>query len=175
MTGAFEGAFEYTVGNEGGYTNDKFDSGGPTNWGITIADLSEFLGRAASVDEVKNMTKFTAKQIYEKKYWNPLSLDRVESGAKAICIFDIGVVRGIGVPPIYAQQICGVTVDGHIGPITLSAINAMDDRTFITQFSRKTRNGFLAIVGRRPTQARFLKGWLNRANRLLTLIPKAAA
>lgn len=41
----FDDAFTYTIGNEGGYSNDPNDSGGPTNFGITIGDLSRFLGR----------------------------------------------------------------------------------------------------------------------------------
>jgi lysozyme family protein len=170
MEESFNQAFAYTVGNEGKYTNDRFDSGGPTNWGITQADYAQFKGRSVSIQEVKDMPLEDARQIYYRRYWLPLSLSQISHNGVAICMFDIGVVRGIGVPPIYAQQICGVTVDGHIGPITLAAINAMEPSSFITAFAAKTRNGFLGIVARRPTQLKFIKGWLRRAARLLTLI-----
>ena len=170
----FDDAFKYTVGNEGGYTNDKYDSGGPTNWGITQADLSRWLGRSASVQEVKDMSIDLAKAIYKKHYWDAMSLDQITQKGISMCMFDIGVVRGIGVPPIYAQQICNsfglnLVVDGHIGPKTILAINSVKQADFVNAFSKKTRNGFLAIVARRPTQAVFIKGWLNRAKGLLTL------
>jgi len=90
-------------------------------------------------------------------------------------MFDIGVVRGIGIPPLYAQQICNghgskLAVDGHIGPLTLAAVNSILPSVFIQDFANKTRLGFLGIVASHPTQVVFLKGWLRRANRLLTLI-----
>ncbi len=171
----FDKAFAYTVGNEGNYSNDKYDSGGPTKYGITIHDLSVHLGRPASVQEVKDMSLATAKEIYAKNYWRPLGCEKIIAPATAICMFDIGVVRGIGVPPIYAQQICNahgsnLAVDGHIGPLSIAAINALDPKIFVTDFAVKARNGFLAIVARRPSQAVFIRGWLARAKRLLTLI-----
>ena len=176
----FDRAFEYTVGNEGGYTNDAADAGGPTYWGITQADYSRFLGRHASVQDVKNMPIDDAKKIYEAHYWKSLSLDQISCDEVAMCMFDIGVVRGIGVPPKYAQQICNhhgshLTLDGHIGPLTLFAINACDPGAFIRDFSSLAEGGFRAIVAARPSQGVFLKGWVRRARRLLTLIPKSAA
>lgn len=174
---AFDDAFSYTVGNEGGYTNDKNDSAGPTNWGITIHDLSVYLGRPASIQEVKDMTQETAKVIYSKNYWLPLDCDKLSSTPVAECMFDIGVVRGIGVPPKYAQEICNnhganLLLDGHIGPLTLDAINALDPGAFIRDFSTMTEAGFRAIVAGHPSQGVFLKGWVSRARRLLTLIPR---
>jgi len=171
----FDLAFKFTVGNEGGYSNDTYDSGGPTNWGITQHDLSVSLGRPASVQDVKNMSQATAKGIYLARYWLPLALDKVEDTGIATCMFDIGVVRGIGVPPHYAQKICndrgaGLVPDGHIGPLTLAAINACPQAVFIRDFSTMTAQGFRNIAANNPTQEKFLRGWLNRAVRLLTLV-----
>jgi lysozyme family protein len=171
----FDQAFAYTVGNEGGYTNDRADRGGPTNWGITIHDLSTFLGRPATIDEVQNMSIDIAKSIYLHRYWMAMGLDHIKYQPVAMCMFDIGVVRGIGVPPIYAQQICNdngskLAVDGHIGPLSVVEINSQNPATFVRAFALKTKNGFLGIVARNPTQVVFIRGWLRRANRLLTLL-----
>lgn len=171
----FEQAFAYTVGNEGKYSNDKNDSGGPTMYGITQRDLSKWLGRPASVQEVKDMSLDTARAIYKRDYWAPLACDNIASSGIALCMFDIGVVRGIGVPPKYAQQICNehgahLVEDGHLGPLSLAAINAVEPSIFITDFSHHAEAGFRAIVAASSSQAGFLKGWVNRARRLLTLI-----
>jgi len=177
---AFEKGLDYTFANEGGFSNDKADRGGATKFGITIGDLSKWRRRAVSIQEVRDLSADEAKAIYKAWYWDTLSLDQVRSEGVAICMFDIGVVRGIGVPPKYAQQICNshganLVVDGHVGPKTLLAVNALDPALFIRDFASKTKAGFYAIVAGRPSQIVFLKGWINRANRLLTLIPKAVA
>ncbi len=171
----FDLAFSYTVGNEGGYTNDTHDSGGPTNWGITQHDLSVYLGHPASIQDVKSMSSDTAKAIYKRSYWDPLGLDAIVHYGVAAALFDIGVVRGIGVPPKYAQNICNnhgalLVVDGHIGPKTLGAINALSPSVFIKEFAQMVERGFRSIAMNNPTQNKFLGGWINRAHRLLTLI-----
>lgn len=177
----FEQAFEYTVGNEGSYSNDKYDSGGPTKFGITIGDLSRWMGRPATTQEVKDMPLETARAIYEARYWKPLGCPGMKNTAMAICMFDIGVVRGIGVPPKYAQEVCNewltqanmklLTVDGHIGPVSLDIMNrVVSPKFFVQRFSAKAEAGFRAIVLRKPTQIVFIKGWTRRARRLLTLV-----
>lgn len=171
----FDDAFAYTVGNEGAYSNDLHDSGGPTKYGITIHDLSVYLGRPASVQEVKDMAIEVAKEIYAKRYWKAMACDQMHAPGIAMCMFDIGVVRGIGVPPKYAQNICNahgsaLIVDGQIGPKTLAALNEIDQAAFIRDFSAMAEAGFRAIVAHNPTQSVFLRGWVNRARRLLTLI-----
>lgn len=171
----FDKAFQFTLGNEGGYTHDAADSGGPTNWGITQHDYAVFKGRPVSIQEIKDMPVNDAKLIYSIKYWAPMGCDKITDDGVAICLFDIGVVRGIGVPPKYAQKICNahgadLAVDGHIGPLSIAAVNGMSPEVFIKDFSAMTEVGFRQIVAGRPSQAVFLHGWVNRAHRLLTLI-----
>ncbi len=174
MNDYFDRAFSYTIGNEGSFSNDAADSGGATRWGITRHDASRWYNRPVSVDEMRTFPIETAKEIYSAWYWRPLSCDKILVSGVAVAMFDIGLVRGIGVPPNYAQQICNkygakLAEDGHIGPLTLKAINLINPDVFIEEFSLKARNGFLAIVARNPTQVVFIKGWLARAKRLLTL------
>lgn len=172
----FDFAFEFTVGNEGGYSNHPADRGGPTKFGITQKTLSLHFGRSASVGEVKGLSIDVAKSIYEKNYWFPMSLDELAGDAIPACIFDIGVVMGIGVAPKLAQRACNacghssLIVDGHMGPKTISAINDLDEAPFIKVFSSLIEARFRAIVSAHPTQKVFLNGWVNRAHRLLTLI-----
>ena len=176
----FEKAFAYTTENEGDFSNDKFDSGGATKYGCTIGDLSEYYGRPATIDEVRNLSLDVVKLIFKSRYWDKIHLDQIENDNVACALYDISIVRGVGIPPQYAQKICNamgadLKVDGVMGPKTIAAINAVEPRAFIRQFSAKARNGFLAIVAFKPTQARFLKGWLRRADRLLTLISSDVA
>lgn len=172
----FNRAFEYAVGNEGGFSNHPADRGGATKFGITQHTLSTWRGQQVSVDDVRNLFLDEARAIYKKWYWDTLHLDSVHSPLIAICMFDLGIVRGISIPPRYAQSVCnshnraGLVEDGKIGPKTIAALNSIDGGVFVTQFARKAKEGFEAIVRGNPSQAVFLKGWTNRANRYLTLL-----
>lgn len=175
MKTALELALDYVFKNEGGFSNDQFDRGGATKFGITIGDLSRWRKRTVSIQEVKDLTAAEAKKIYEAWYWNPIGAPGVKHTGVAICMFDIGVVCGISIPPKFAQSICNnhgadLVVDGHVGPKTLAAINAMEPSVFIRDFSVKAESRFRSIVANNPSQGKFLKGWLNRARRLLTLM-----
>lgn len=170
-----DAALKYTFVNEGGFSDHPADRGGATSqYGIIQSELARWRHRPVSKQEVREMGAEEAKAIYDAWYWRPLGCHLIASKAVAICVFDIGVVRGIGVPPKYCQQICnahgaGLVLDGHVGPKTIDAINAIDPKVFVAEFAAKARNGFLAIVAGRPSQAVFIRGWLARARRLLTL------
>lgn len=170
-------ALPYVLVNEGGYTDDPNDSGGPTNFGITQADLSKYLGTPATADQIKAMTQDLAAQIYSKYYWTPLNLDQVMDQNIATCIFDTGVVRGISVGAKYAQVACNevlkltspLVVDGEIGIASIYAINKAPRATFIQAYYAQVKIGYDTIVANNPSQQVFYNGWMNRANRLLTL------
>jgi len=168
----FQKAFKYVLGNEGKYSNHPQDKGGPTNWGIIQSEYTRWLKRPASIDDMKAMPLAHAEAIYKAKYWTPLKCDQIVSDAVATAIFDQGVNRGIGWPPKKIQMICGVTQDGDIGPVTLKALNAMSETDFITKFEVIVEKSYRDIVARNPSQGVFLRGWLNRAKRLLTLLKR---
>jgi lysozyme family protein len=88
-------ALQQVLKSEGGYTNDPKDPGGPTNFGITIADYRMYVNKNATVQDVKNMHLADAQSIYRSKYWNALQCDSLPSGVD-YCVFDYGVNSGIG-------------------------------------------------------------------------------
>ncbi len=171
-------ALKYTFKNEGGYSDHPADHGGATSqYGVTIEELARWRHHPVTKDDVRHMTGDEARALYENWYWKPLGCDKIFAPNIATCMFDIGVVRGIGVPPKYAQLVCNkigggvlLAIDGHIGPKTLAAINALiSPSQFVREFARLAEDGFQAIVDHNPSQHVFLKGWLARARRLLTL------
>lgn len=172
-------ALAYTFANEGSYSDHPNDRGGATSgFGVTIGELARWRKKPVTKAEVKNMTADEAKAIYDAWYWKPIGCDKIVNTGVAICIFDIGIVRGIGCPPKYMQQICNnhgahLVVDGHVGPKTIEAVNAVNPAVFIRDFSAMAEAGFRSIVARNSSQGVFLKGWVNRSHRLLTLIKYA--
>lgn len=170
----FEKALKYTLKNEGGFSDIPEDRGGPTNLGLTFADL-RWMGIPATVAAIKALTPETAAPIYEKKYWLPLMCEQIKSDSIGTALFDIGVVRGLRVPVRYAQIICNtwgdrLAEDGEMGAATLGALNGVDPAEFIRAFVSRTEEGFRAIAEVNASQRIFLKGWVSRARRLLTLV-----
>lgn len=95
MKSNFLTALALTLKYEGGFSWDKFDPGGPTNMGITIATLSHEFGHPATVTDVRNLTQATAGEIYRKKFWNTIGADQLPHGVD-ILAFDIAVNSGPG-------------------------------------------------------------------------------
>lgn len=81
--------------DEGGYTNHPSDPGGPTNFGITLADYRKYINKNGTAEDVKNMTVLQAKSIYKKRYWDAVDADNLPSGVD-YAIFDYGVNSGVG-------------------------------------------------------------------------------
>jgi hypothetical protein len=64
---------------EGGFVNNAADHGGPTNFGIAAATLGRTrgLGRAATVDEVRALSRSDAAAIYKKSYLSGPGFDSI--------------------------------------------------------------------------------------------------
>lgn len=175
MAANFDQCIPYVLTNEGGFTNNPSDGGGATNFGITQATLSAWRGHLASVVDVEYMKIEEAKAIYKAKYWDVLGLDKVNENNVATCILDVAVNRGPKTAGKYAQNACNnlgstLAVDGSLGSLSLAAINSYDPAAFIRQFELLIESGYNDIVANNPSQKVFLKGWLNRARRMLTLV-----
>lgn len=95
MKSNFNDCLNRLLKDEGGYTNDPRDPGGPTNFGITLKDYRLYINSKGSAEDVKNMTVDQAKAIYKAKYWDALDCDNLSSGVD-YSVFDYGVNSGIG-------------------------------------------------------------------------------
>jgi lysozyme family protein len=98
-----------TLDYEGGYSNDKGDPGGPTNWGITIADARRYWKSNATAADVRAMPRSVAVQIYERKYWRTpfYDCDHLADGVD-LAVFDYGVNSG----PARAKRALMMSIGG---------------------------------------------------------------
>jgi hypothetical protein len=165
---ALQIALVFVLQNEGStFVNDPLDRGGPTRYGITQNTLSHFIGRTASVDEVRNISMSTVTEIYRHLYWNPVKGDNIQDQRLATAIFDISVLAGPSAAIRMAQAAVGAVTDGIMGPKTLAAINTCDADRALQSISLKACTYYTAIVLRDASQTKFLAGWQLRAHRLL--------
>ena len=119
-TASYGEALRRLLIHEGGYTNDAADPGGPTNFGITIADYRHYVKPDASAADVRAMKLDEAKGIYRGKYWDAMRCDGLPAGVD-YAVFDYGVNSGVSRAAKVLQRALGVADDGTIGPLTLAA------------------------------------------------------
>lgn len=166
----FDVALPFTLKNEGGlgnFSDYPADKGHGTNAGVTTQTLSDYLGRPATTDDVKNLTMDQCRGIYQPKYWNQIVGDQLLYQSVATALFDMSVLQGPRQAVKLAQRIVKATDDGVMGQKTISAINAVDPLTFVTALSLASARFFAGIVIKDNTQEVFLDGWLVRAYRML--------
>lgn len=159
-----EDALPFVLSNEGGskYTNVPGDAGGPTKYGITLATLAGWRHHPVTAEDVKNLTYAEATAIFKAHFWDAMALDMVKSQPVATALFDCAVNRGVGVSIRYRDEVVGTLGYKHLNDVPPPA--------FMQAFERKCEAGYRAIVASRPSQVKFLKGWLNRAKRMLGLL-----
>jgi lysozyme family protein len=157
-------AFAEVIKYEGGYVNHPKDPGGPTKFGITQATLSQWFGRAATIAEVRALTKEAVKPIYKRRFWDVIRGDELPGGVD-FATFDFAVNSGVSRAARYLQSVVGVKQDGQIGPATIAAVNRYSAADVVKKLVAK-RRGFL--MGLR-TWASFGKGWNRRVVSVQTI------
>lgn len=173
-------SFEKVIGKvikaEGGYSNHPADKGGPTNWGIIQSELSAWRGKAVSAEDVKNLTLDEAIQIYKKKYWDAMGLDRIVDEKIQLILFDQGVNRGTKTAVLQAQRVANnfpgkkLSIDGALGPVSAGVINSIPATDFAREYLQASEHAYADIVIRNTSQNVFLHGWLNRVHNLQDVI-----
>jgi lysozyme family protein len=172
----FERAFKYLIDNEGTqFTNDPRDSGGATKFGVTQRAYERYLGHVVLSTDIKNMEIQTAKKFYFDLYWKGVGCDRLTNQAVAISIFDTGVLYGAFTSVRMAQKaasLCSgdvLELDGVLGQKTLTLINSLDENQFLMTFNKLIVQRIDAVILSSQKNEVYRRGWMRRANRLLTL------
>ena len=154
----FDRCVAVTLAQEGGFAELPNDPGGATNFGITLATLQAWRGQPVTADDVRDMPRQEAMEIYRSSYWLPSRCGDLPAGID-LMVFDCAVNSGPRTAVKLLQKAIGVTDDGSMGPRTLAAVRSVDDvKTFIGQLSAAR----LAYCRSLPTFADFGVGWSAR-------------
>ena len=161
----FEKIFDYLLKVEGGYSNDKHDKGGKTKYGITEEDAREFGYKG----DMQDLTKDFAKNIYLKKYYLGNKLDKVINNKVALSVCDF-IATGGAWGSKKAQAALNelgfdLRVDGILGEKSLAALNEVDEAKFLEKYHDLQRRYYRVLAANKPSQKKFLTGWLNRVDR----------
>lgn len=164
------------IDREGGYINDPSDSGGETNFGITL-NVARNFGYSGLM---KDLPRSVAFQIYAATYWDSLKLDLVEQKSAILAeeLADTAVNMGVGRAGEFLQRCLNVfnnggvdypnlKVDGQVGFKTIECLNKFLDK--------RGQNGikvlfkalnclqgafYIELCEKREKDEKFIVGWL---------------
>jgi lysozyme family protein len=152
-------SIQRVLASEGGYVNHPSDPGGPTNFGITLADYRRYVTPGATAADVRAMKVEEAKAIYRDKYWCAMRCEELPGGLD-YCVFDYAVNSGTGRVPKVLQRVLGLRVTGRVDDATVAAARKGDAHTLIQSICDE-RMRFLQGLKTWPV---FGKGWSKRVS-----------
>lgn len=142
MNETFDAYFPELMKHEGGYVDHPRDPGGATKYGITLKTLESWRGRDVTKNEVRQLSRSEAADIYRARYWHAIGGDDLPCGVDAVAL-DIAVNHGVGRWKQWVPIIKGLAPQ--------DAVRALCER----------RRRFYRSLNTYPT---FGKGWMRRAN-----------
>jgi len=146
--GDFDRALTFVLKHEGGLVDDKDDTGGLTNLGISIRAHPEL-----SREEIKTLTPQKAGAIYRKSYWSPISGDNLP-WPLCLAVFDTAVNMGVSRALSFLSG-TGLGLDPK-------------QRAQIVVNQRRAK--YDDLIRQRPVMKKYRKGWMTRLADLEKLI-----
>lgn len=178
-----------TLETEGGYVNDKLDSGGETycgiahnsnpNWkGWKIVDAHKPLKWNQKIQDAE--LERLVIEIYDAKYYQPIKADKIDSDMIRTHLYDMGVNAGTGAAVKLLQKAINkvygiaIAVDGAIGNITLTHTNnKAKQKDLEKEYINQRREYYRNLVNVKPSNKKFLQGWLNRVDIITKFVEKS--
>jgi lysozyme family protein len=175
----FEKAIPVLLQHEGGYVNNPNDPGGATNYGVSLRFLKDYpeIGDFdhdgdVDIEDIKNMSVADATKVYKQLWWDKYKYGNIVDQTIATKVFDASVNMGSSRAHKLLQSALNkafgmkLTVDGVIGPASMSVINACTDDTeqvLLTAYCDEMWGFYQRIIAHNPKLKVFEKGWKNRA------------
>lgn len=168
---------------EGGYSNDRHDTGNYVNfkmggkiqkrfvgskYGISAPILHKYLGRLPKKEDMENLSYEDALKIYKSKYWDKQSIHKYCNQSIANIIYDGCVNQGInGMKDVLRKVLKenGLNINDSINPFEdewIKSINILDQEKAFNDIKKYRED--------RYRKARTFKvhgnGWLERLSKI---------
>lgn len=159
----------YNNAAKNGFASIPGDSGGATMCGVTLKTYTAYCrGKGyphPTVEQLKKLPYGHWREIIKTMFWDRWMADRITSQSIAdACVDWLWHSGNPGISRV--QRLVGVNADGIVGPQTLTAINTRRPDELFNSICTERRRFLRVIVTRRPSQKKFLPGWLNRVDAL---------
>lgn len=171
----FDVALGYVLKLEGGYVDSPTDPGGATNLGVSLRAVQGDLrfdfdkdGRVTPGD-IAQLDKHPDIYVpwYRLRYWVAAGCDSLSEPGVAIRVFDCAVNCGPRASVKMLQRACGTLQDGVIGAETLKVASQYGPRLIPRLVVTRAR---YYAAQPEPQRTAYLAGWMNRMERLETML-----
>jgi lysozyme family protein len=185
-------AIAFVLSNEDGFVDNPNDSGGATNFGLSLRFLRQIPAdrlrkygiftppELLTVVDIKHMDVGQAKIIYKGEFWDNARYAEIDSQSGANYVFDMAVLHGenqaikILQRALWAARIKKgfITDDGVLGSLTIESVNVFTHGCGGLYLQLESalmaeRAGFCRLLCEiNPKNREFLDGWLNRCYRI---------
>lgn len=147
---------------EGGWSNSKYDRGGATMCGVTLAVFRSFFGNERTKEDLHNITEDQWRTVM-KSYWDRCKGDQIFNQSIAELFVDWHVNAGVnGIKAM--QRACMLTADGIVGPRTLAVLNSPNAEVIFNRIKDARISYYRKLALGNPSQNVHLNGWLNRTD-----------
>tara|TARA_R110002126_G_scaffold187597_1_gene336246 strand:+ start:71 stop:595 length:525 start_codon:yes stop_codon:yes gene_type:complete len=153
--------FNRSVGNEGGFTNDRRDRGNWTSGKIGVGKLNGTKQGVSAMTypnlDIINLTDDEIKEIYYRDWWLKLGMDKFRP-AISYQMFDAAINHGMSRATKLLQKAVGATADGVIGPNTMGKVKDTELNDLLFKFIAERLQFFTDI----RTFDTYGRGWSRR-------------
>ena len=167
------------IATEGGYVSDLSDSGGETNYGITV-DVARDNGYTGNMMGLPIQLAF---KIYANKYWDALRLDDIAGINEEVAeeLADTGINMGVIRSGEFFQRSLNVlnkegslfhdlVIDGLVGNKTIEAFEQLNlirgeagNKVLLKMLNSLQGEFYISLAERRQKDEKFVFGWfMNR-------------
>lgn len=164
MDDTFDACLEFTLAEEGGYTDHPSEPRLTSNHGITLARLRRFLrDPGLGRDDIRHIPCATVRALYLADFWNRTRCEALPPGID-LMVFDHAVNAGTDRAGRALQLACGqkrTGIDGAVGPDTVGRVALADRLTLLDALTAMQRTGYRQMAA----YGLFGEGWLARLDR----------
>ena len=147
------------------YMDHPKDPGGATMCGVTHRVYDAWrIANGKPKRDVREIEDDEIIAIYRENYWNAVPCGKLPSGVD-VAVYDMAVHSGPARAVKILQRVLGVQEDGHLGVVTLTAVNGADKGVLVKQYMDARRKYIRSLRNYEP----FAKGWEARMDRIETM------
>jgi lysozyme family protein len=158
MADTFAECLAFTLGEEGGWSNNPRDPGGCTIAGVTLPSYQDWKqNHALTCNDLQLISHADISDFYQTMYWQTTSAQTLPPGVD-LMVFDAAVNMGVSGSVKLLQTQVNVVADGDIGPITLAAVSAIAPVILVADLAQAQTVFYQTL----SDFAVFGTGWLNR-------------
>lgn len=163
-TSPYENIKASVLESEGGFSNIAEDKGGATNRGVTLSTYSNFLGRPASVEELKNISDKDVDAIFNR-YYKEAGGNKIKDPRIQEVLTDQNYNKGTAFLN-RINDMLGTPRGASLSDEAIDKINQMNPDEFLTKVLSDERELYKQIARKDPSQKKFSEGWDARIQKL---------